>query len=117
MAWKIDRDYLDGTTDRSKVGTMSLGPDLEGETFRFRLRDDDGEVYYGGVADKAAAEADEDEQGGLYEAYRWGTYDSGTTDLQMHPADGLKYGLTSRKYLKIVGIAPDDPKAWVSIYG
>ena len=38
MAWKIDRDYInggEGDSVPSRVGTRSTGPELEGPTFRF----------------------------------------------------------------------------------
>ena len=118
MAWKIDRDYLEETdSEYNRVGTTSLGPEMGDETFRFRLLDDDGEVYYGGVADRAAAENDE-EVGGLYEALRWAMADAGAVNLEVHPADGIKYGLTSADYVeRIAKLDPESNEGWVSIYG
>ena len=112
MAWKIDRDYIN-EREHSKVGTASLGPDLAGDTFRFRLLDDDGEVYYGGVADGAAA-ADDDAVGGLYEANQWGMYDAGAVNLEVKVADGIAHGLTARWFADEHGLADGD---WISIYG
>lgn len=117
MAWKIDRDYIfdPSMDDRSNVGTASLGADLGDETFRFRLRDDDENVYYGGVADADAALEDEDlEHGGLTEAWQWGMYDSGAVDLQVRVRDALKYNLTSRAYVDKFGLTDSN---WVSIFG
>ena len=114
MAWKIDRDYLDGGTDRSAVGTRSLGPELAAETFRFRLLDDDGVIYYGGAADAAAAE-DDDSQGGLYEALCWGRGYAGATDLEVHVSDGIALGLTPRAYVDQQG--KTDGADWIGIYG
>lgn len=107
MSWRIDRDYIDA----NRVGVRQGEP--EGETFRFRILDDDGEVYYGGVYDAAAAAADEAE-GGLYQALQFGTWDAGATDLQVRVADGIRHGLTSRKHVDGLGLADD---AWISIYG
>jgi len=60
--WKIDRDYITEEGEPTRVGTtgetinVGIGPiwpeiiDLPvtlGQT-RFRMKDDDGEVYYGG---------------------------------------------------------------------
>jgi hypothetical protein len=116
MAWIIDRDYInggEGDTCPSRVGTASLGPDLHGETFRFRLLDDDGEVYYGGRYDQAAADNDDD-TGGLYEANQWGMYDAGAVNLEVKVADGIRFGLTGRDYCDKYGLTDTD---WVSIYG
>lgn len=119
MAWKIDRDYInggDGDSTPSRVGIHSPGPELEGPTFRFRILDDDGEVYYGGVADADAAENDE-APSGLYSALKWAEHDAGATDIQVRPSDGLEHGLTTVAYLDAVGIHPGVADAWVSIYG
>jgi hypothetical protein len=117
MAWKITHDYInggEGDSVPSRVGTRSTGPELEGPTFRFRILDDDGEVYYGGVADAHAATADDGEPGSLYEALQWGEYDAGATDLQMRPSDALEYHLASPAMTEpLIGSA----NPWVSIYG
>jgi hypothetical protein len=112
MAWTIDRDYL-SNGDESEVGRSSLAA-IEGPTFRFRILDDDGEVYYGGVADAAAAIDDMDEDGGLYIALKWAENNAGATDLQMRPSDALEYHLTSPAMVEpLIGSA----NPWVSIYG
>ena len=112
MAWKIDRDYI-SDPNRTQVGRASAGRELMGSTFRFRLRDSDGEIYYGGVADVAAAE-DDLSSGGLYDALQWATYYDGCTDLQVHPTDALEHGLTSVEHLER---HPEATRSgWVSIY-
>lgn len=106
MAWVIKRDYLDGK------GSDAIGRGqgtLQGVTFAFRLRDDDSVVYYRGEADTNAA-LNDDEEGGLYEAYRWGTYYAGTTDLQIPARDGWRFGLVDQRL-------HTNPDEWVSIYG
>lgn len=108
MAWKIDRDYIDAGAE-SAVGTESLGPKLAGPTFGFRLLDDDGEVYYHGVADEAAV-VEDDEVGGLYEANRWGMGYAGAVDLQIRARDGWGRGLVSKAH-------HPNPDEWVSVYG
>jgi hypothetical protein len=113
MAWRIDHDYLDDG-DRSQVGRASLGPAVRGETFAFRLRDDDGEVYYHGVADKRASETPDGEEGSLYEALLWAAHFAGCTDLQVRGAEALERGLTSRQYLDCHKLTETD---WVSIFG
>jgi hypothetical protein len=110
MAWKIDRDYLDGP-DGDAVGRGQ--GELTGETFTFRLLDDDGEVYYHGVADVAAV-ADDDVDGGLYIALKWAEGYAGCTDLQVRGDAGIKHRLTTQDYLDATGRTPAD---WVSIYG
>jgi hypothetical protein len=116
MAWKITHDYInggDGDSVPSRVGTRSTGPELEGPTFRFRILDDDGEVYYGGVADADAA-VNDDAPSGLYSALAWAEHDAGATDLQMRPSDALEYHLASPAMVEpLIGKAD----AWVSIYG
>lgn len=62
--WEIDRDYINGKGDDfvpSRVGTTGesvnigvspIAPDYielpPGDVVRFRMKDDDGNVYYGG---------------------------------------------------------------------
>jgi hypothetical protein len=109
MAWRIDRDYISDGDRPSAVGTRQGQP--EGDTFSFRLRDDDGEVYYHGVADDRH---EDDEDGGLYLALKWGEWYAGATDLQVRADEALDHGLTSRDYLAAARLGPRD---WVSIYG
>lgn len=113
MAWKIDRDYLDGD---DSDGTCAIGVtcgELVGETFRFRVRDDDDIVYYGGAFDAAAAEDDEEPEG-LYDALGWAMTYAGATDLQVKVRDGIRFALTDRKFCDERNLGEDD---WVSIYG
>lgn len=110
MAWKIDRDYLDGTTHESRVGTGQ--GELGAERFRFRLLDDDKNVYYGGVADRAAAE-DDMADGGLYEANRWGEWNAGAIWLEVKVKDADAFGLYPRSMATEDGLTDDD---WVGIY-
>lgn len=107
MAWKITHDYLD-TGAESAVGTASLGDELTGSTFRFRLLDDDQIVYYGGVADAAAAERD-DEVGGLYEANRWGETYAGAVWLQVRARDGWSLKLVDQRF-------HPNPDEWVTVF-
>ena len=81
MYWKIDRDYLqlDDLDIPSRVGTgQGTKLQAEGEILRFRLLDDDREVYYGGEADDEALEA----------AYDFGYRDAGAVILQTRDKDG-----------------------------
>lgn len=111
MAWKIDRDYLAEADEQTAVGIGQGEP--SGETFRFRLLDDDGIPYYGGRADQSAADADMAD-GGLYQALRWATADAGCTSLELHTSDALRLGLTDQTYVDRRELKPSD---WVSIYG
>ena len=81
MYWKIDRDYLglDELDIPSRVGT-GVGTRLqaEGEILRFRGKDDDGEIYYGGESD--------DE--GLEDAYEFMYRDAGVVNLEVRQPDG-----------------------------
>jgi hypothetical protein len=87
--WKIDRDYIAEGDEPSRVGTTG---DLWGDgvfdpiqplpadplpLIRFRLLDDDGEVYYGGVLH------DDDECLNQAEASRFGTDDAGAIWIEV----------------------------------
>ena len=110
MGWKIDRDYISGAGEQSRVG-VHLG-ELAGETFRFRLLDDDGNVYYGGRFDEAATIcADDAEVEDLYEALGWAMFDAGAVDLQVKFGDAIRLGLWSERFRE--GRADSD---WVGIY-
>jgi hypothetical protein len=125
MAWKIVKDYITPKDDDTyAVGRGQGVVDLK-TAFTFRLLDDDGEVYYGGIADAASAEDDEDE-GGLYQANQWGEYFAGATDLQVHVEDAIKHGLSSQKYVDQLLSGEGNftkqaqnlaKQGWVSIYG
>jgi hypothetical protein len=111
MAWVIDRDYLwrEGDDLPKRVG-VGQG-DLTGETYRFRLRDEDGEIHYGGRCDAAAADDDEAE-GGLYQAYRWGMADTGATELELHRDDALRLRLSTEEF-----VDRHTTDGWTTIYG
>lgn len=91
MSWKIDRDYLPGDTTRvgygedheriplfAAVAGIESGPlPVTEETVRFRLLDDDGEVYYGGWLH------DDDDCENQFAALRFGEGDAGATEIQV----------------------------------
>jgi hypothetical protein len=88
MAWKIDRDYINGTVDDichlpSRVGSEGAitvdGDPLpsDGERVRFRIKDDDGEVYYGGWLN------DDEECANQLSALSYGTWDAGATEIEV----------------------------------
>ena len=77
MYGRIDRDYLfePGDTIPSRVGTTwGKKEQAEGEIFRIRLLDDDGEVYYGGESDDEAMET----------IYEFARRDAGAVILEAH---------------------------------
>lgn len=111
MAWKIDRDYLAEPDDVSRVG-WGVGK-LQGDTWRFRLRDEDGEVHYGGIFDRAAAENDVAEDGsGLYTLWQFGMSDTGATELEMSRAAALKLGFAQPEH-----VDRHTRDGWTTIYG
>jgi hypothetical protein len=119
-AWKIDRDYISEGDEPSDVGVHSLGPEISGQTWRFRIKDDDGNVYYGGIFDQHAidmmqAEEDDGEEhhGSLYEANQWGEYNAGAPWLELHVKDAIHHGLWSEK-LKAEHNESDED--WVVIF-
>lgn len=123
MAWKIDRDYLDSGTEDSQVGRASLGLDLIGPTFGFRIRDDDDVIYYHGIADERAAEELEDEygnpdQGSLYEANKWGEWFAGAPWLDLRRKDAERLGFASPNPNAALDHDSDEAygNEWVSIY-
>jgi hypothetical protein len=87
--WKIDRDYIADSQADSRVGYYGemtgdgyYDPveELPGDPLakiRFRLLDDDGEVYYGGWLH------DDDECLNQTEASRFGTYDAGAIWIEV----------------------------------
>lgn len=111
MAWRIDRDYLAEAGDVSRVG-FGAGT-LQGETWRFRLRDEDGEIHYGGTFDRAAADDDmADDGSGLYTAWQFGMSDTGATDLEMSRAAALKLGFAREEH-----VDRHTRDGWTTIYG
>lgn len=85
--WYIDRDYIQGyVTDTltlaSAAGTHSRGwkPEMkkDPETVRFRLLDDDGEVYFGGYL----LESEDGESAG-WALLSWAMADAGAVRLDV----------------------------------
>lgn len=88
MTWIVTHDHLDDGSDGipSRVGVGQWDgdtpPPLDSLPLRCKLYDDDGELYYTIAYDQSADDNDED-WGGLYQAYQWGMSDAGTTDLRV----------------------------------
>lgn len=85
----IDRDYFYDPADgygESRVGTKFFGGIKTDDTIRFRLRDDDGIVMYGGAIDRRDVFGD-DEDDKLYEILGWAEYDSGCTSAEVRAVD------------------------------
>ena len=88
MAWVVTKDHLEPElSEYNRKGTGQwqgkTAPELKDLPHRAKLYDDDGELYYTVAFDDWADEHDE-EYGGLYEAWRWGMYDAGATDLRVN---------------------------------
>lgn len=81
MYARIDRDYINRGEyeEYNRVGTtFGTAEQSEGERQRFRLLDDDREVYYGGESDDEALET----------VYEFGVRDAGAVILQQKNAEG-----------------------------
>lgn len=106
MKWEITADEIAERPKDSDVGVRSPdGTAFNGPTFDFRIRDDDGEVYYLGKYDREAYDAIDDGPGSLYHALRWAQWNAGATDLQIRTRDANAFG--------------DDRKGergWVSVF-
>ncbi len=106
-AWVIDRDYLceqDASAGRNDVGTSGphdADPDFldrlaNGYGHKFRIYDDDGELYYSGrfIADDGIAGHVED---GWHSEYGFGPLDdfgtpnAGATEIRYYQAGAHKY--------------------------
>ena len=75
---KVDRDYIAEDDDVSRVG-IEWSSDLfpVGDTVRFRVKDDDGEVYYGGWLIN-------DPYGNVqYNVLKWAEHDAGATTIEV----------------------------------
>lgn len=88
--WRVDRDYITDDGDPalpSRVGTCSNGwtPEMaaDPDAVRFRLLDDDGNVYYGGVLLEA-----EDRESAGWELLQWGGWDAGAVALDVRNGSG-----------------------------
>jgi hypothetical protein len=110
MAWKIDRDYLKENEEEGNVGRESVKPLSDAPRYRFRLRDDDGEVYYGGWFDMADDDEGDDWESSPYGCWSWGMWDSGATDFQIRAEAAETTGLYSG------AVERYGAGEWVSIY-
>lgn len=92
MAWIITKDHLADEEQATGAGqwgrpeTQSEPPNTESLPYRFRLMDEDGVIHFSGRFDDEALDRSA-EWGGLYEAYKWGAYMSGSTDLYVRGED------------------------------
>lgn len=80
VGWVIDRDYISRENDLSRAGLTSRGwnSDISAQALvRFRLLDDDGEIYYGGSL------VDDDECMSQDAALAFGANDAGCTHIQV----------------------------------
>ena len=67
------------------IDTGLTAKDIEGETTRWRVLDDDGEVYYSGVMRRDWAEGDETL---AFHPLEWARPDAGACDIQLRSALG-----------------------------
>ena len=74
--WKIDRDYLGGETSRVGIKTANFDPKAD-NLIRFRCKDDDGNIYYGGVL------SDDDRALAQDSALNWCRNDAGCTTIEV----------------------------------
>lgn len=95
-------EWYGGLTDKSDV-------------VRFKMLDDDGEVYYSGRMDRDTFDMDEDDAGSAYNLLEWGTADAGCTDI-LFRADDLPeaFVATHRRCNSIRKISGNE---WVQVYG
>jgi hypothetical protein len=85
------------------------------DVVRFKMLDDDREVYYSGRMDRATYEMDEDTPGSAYNLLEWGTADSGCTDI-LFRADDLPEA-TVTQHRAIGCVRKISGNEWVQIYG
>lgn len=83
--WIIDRDYITRDGERSRVGYGSGISGAPKDPIRFRLKDDDGEVYYGGAISESWLNGPETL---AFAPLDWGAADAGCTELQYRNDDG-----------------------------
>lgn len=93
--WVIDRDYINVGSDaqHSRVGIGETATSFHrgvavaevSNPVRFRVLDDDGEVYYGGAISRAWIDGEEEL---AFSPLAWAMGDAGATELQYHYGDG-----------------------------
>lgn len=94
--WEIDRDYITEKDETNRVGvtgeTVNVGAGIVAPEFitlppgpvtRFRMKDDDGNVYYGGWLHN------DDEGLNQQAALEFGRHDAGCTTIEVKDASGL----------------------------
>lgn len=85
--WKIDKDYINENNSRSGVSGESVNIGLpynpefvdlpEGPAVRFRMKDDDGNIYFGGWLNN-------DKEGlNQQAALAYGMHDAGCTTIEI----------------------------------
>lgn len=126
MGARIDHDHTMEPGDNSeydRTGYELWGGLTGTDTVRFKLRDDDGEIYYSGRMDRDMYTQHEDEGDGTepsaYLLLKWAEGDSGCTDLLIHVADSqapVEYVERMRGYgyvFKVKG----NPHDWMTEIG
>lgn len=78
--WKVTWDHLDHKKVTDVEGGITVDGDPlpdEGTVIKFRMFDDDGELYFSGEL------TDDDECVNQVSALSWGTWDSGCTTIKV----------------------------------
>lgn len=81
--WRIDKDTITqaGDSTPSRAG-WQYGA-LTEPTIPFRLRDDDGILYYEGVVTDDSTIHDDDAPDWQYELLKWAEHDAGCTTIEV----------------------------------
>lgn len=105
IGWVIDRDYLAEGDEPTRIGYGMVDGDEHGtglfgrnvtvttglraadvpDPVRFRVLDDDGEVYYGGAIARSWLDGDEER---AFAPLTFAAADAGAIDLQYRNAEG-----------------------------
>lgn len=78
MTWKIDRDYIKMEGFPSRVGVMGGRRTESPDRIRWRVLDDDGNVYYGGWSN----------EGETFGPLDFAMRDAGATEIHYRSPDG-----------------------------
>lgn len=84
--WKIIKDNVADNDEESQVGKIKR--DYQGGQHRYRLKDDDGEIYYYLLSDIDGKDGYEDE---LFAPLDWGTWFAGCSSIEWKNPETGKY--------------------------
>jgi hypothetical protein len=88
MNWIITKDHLATGDQKGRVGVGNVSNEHEVALprVRFRLLDDDDEVYYEGVMDKEGFDDADESQ--AFAPLDWAMADAGCTEMQYREGNG-----------------------------